>query len=62
MGGSTYMMHDASSMVRGGREQVGRRQAWPLGTTGLSAGINLQSQHEVKKKRKLWLDYENNYV
>lgn len=54
------MMHDASSMVGGSRAQVGRRRAWPLGTAGLSAGIHLQSQHEVLKKKKnkkkeLWL-------
>lgn len=46
------MMHDASSMVGESRAQVGRRRAWPLGTTGLSAGIHLQSQHNVKKKKK----------
>lgn len=50
-GGFTCMMHDAGSMVRGSREKVGRRQAWLLGTTGLSAGIYLQSQHEANKKK-----------
>lgn len=43
------MMHDASSMVGGSRAQGGRRRAWPLGTTGFSAGIHLQSQRKVKK-------------
>lgn len=42
------MMHDAHRMVRGSREQVGKRQAWPLGITRLSVGIHLQSQHEAK--------------
>lgn len=42
------MMHDSRSMVGGSGAQVGRRQAWPPGTTGLSAGIHLQSQHEKR--------------
>lgn len=63
--GSTSMMHDASSVVRRRREWGRKEMAWPLGTTGLSAGIHLQPQHEVKKKGEklcgVWGD-ENNRV
>lgn len=46
------MMHDASHMLGGNKAQVGSQREWPLGTTGLSAGIHLQSQHGGKKKKK----------
>lgn len=48
-GGCTYMIHNVRSMVGGSRTQVGRRQAWLLGTTGISAGIHLQTQQQKNK-------------
>lgn len=43
------MMHNASRVEGEYRVLAGRRQEWPLGTAGLSAGTHLELQHTAEK-------------
>lgn len=43
------MMHNASSVVGENGALAGRRQEWPLGTAGLSAGTHLEMPHAAEK-------------